>query len=54
MEESMGKQRQQWTEEQRLTIMLAALRDAQSIAELSRQHGVNDNLIYKWKRNFLR
>ena len=44
----MGKQRKQWSEEQKLTIVLAALRDEQSIAELSRQYGVNDNLIYKW------
>ncbi len=49
----MGKQRKQWAEEQKLTIVLAALRDEQSIAELSRQHGVNDNLIYKWKGQFL-
>jgi putative transposase len=53
MEEIMGKQRKQWTEEQKLTIVLAALREDQSIAELSRQHGINDNLIYKWKAQFL-
>ena len=49
----MGKQRKQWTEEQKLTIVLAALRDAQSIAELSRQYGVNDHLIHKWKAQLL-
>ncbi len=49
----MGKQRKQWTEEQKFTIVLAALRGEQGIAELSRQHGVNDNLIYKWKGKFL-
>ena len=49
----MGKQRKQWTEEQKLTIVLAELRDELSIAELSRQHGVNDNVIYKWKAQFL-
>jgi transposase-like protein len=53
MEEIMGKQRKQWTEEQKLTIVLAALRDEQRIAALSRQYGVNDNLIYKWKAPFL-
>ena len=49
----MGKQRKQWTAEQKLTIVLAAIRDDQSIAELSRQYGVGDNLIYKWKAPFL-
>lgn len=36
-----------------MTIVLAAFRDDQSIAELSRQHGVKDTLIYKWKAQFL-
>ncbi len=36
-----------------MTIVLTALRDEQSIAELSRQYSVNDNLIYKWKAQFL-
>jgi putative transposase len=53
MEDLMGKQRKQWPEEQKLTIVLAALRDDQSIAELSRQYGVNDNLISRWKAQCL-
>jgi transposase-like protein len=53
MEEPMGNQRKHWTKEQKLTIVLAALRDEQSIADLSRQYGVNDNLIYKWEAQFL-
>ena len=44
----MGKQRREWTQEQKLTIVLSALRDEQSIAALSRQYGVNENLIHKW------
>ena len=49
----MGKQRREWTQEQKLTIVLSALRDEQSIAALSRQYGVNENLIHKWKAQFL-
>ena len=49
----MGKQRKQWTAEQKLTIVLAALRDDQRIADLSRQYGVGDNLIYNWKAQVL-
>jgi putative transposase len=53
MEEIMGKQRKQWTEEQQLAIVLAALRDEQRIAALSRQSGVNEHLLYKWNAQFL-
>ena len=49
----MGKQRKQWSEEQKRTIVLAALRDDQRIAELSRQYGVNDNLLHQWKAQCL-
>ena len=49
----MGKQRKSWSVEQKLTIVLSALRDRHSVAELSRQHGVNENQIYRWKDQFL-
>lgn len=49
----MGKQRKSWTVEQKLAVVLATLREESSIAELSRQHGVNDNQIYRWKGQFL-
>ena len=49
----MGKQRKSWSVEQKLTIVLSALRGDQSVAELSRQHGVNENQIYRWKDQFL-
>ncbi len=49
----MGKQRKTWTVEQKLTMILAALREEQSIAALARQHGVSEQQIYRWKAQFL-
>ena len=49
----MGKQRKSWSIEQKLTIVLSALSERHSVAELSRQHGVNENQIYRWKDQFL-
>ncbi len=49
----MGKQRKTWTVEQKLTIILAALHEEQSIAQLARQHGVSEQQIYRWKVQFL-
>ncbi|MCA9837411.1 MAG: transposase, partial [Trueperaceae bacterium] len=47
----MGKKKV-WSAEQKLTIVLTALKEQQSIAELSRQHGVAESLIHKWKSQF--
>ena len=49
----MGKQRKSGSVEQKLTIVLSALSERQSVAELARQHGVNENQIYRWKEQFL-
>lgn len=49
----MGKQRKNWSVEQKLTIVLSVLSDRQSVAELARQHGVNETQIYRWKEQFL-
>ena len=49
----MGKQRKSWSMEQKLTIILSSLSDRQSVAELARQHGVNENQIYRWREQFI-
>jgi transposase len=49
----MGKQRKVWTVEQKLTLILAALRDEQSVAQLARQYGISEQQIYRWKAQFL-
>jgi transposase len=52
-EESMGKQRKTWSADQKQAIVLAALRGDHSIAELARQHRIREQLIYRWKSDFL-
>ena len=49
----MGKQRKSWSTEQKLTIVLSSLSDRQSVAELARQNGVNENQIYRWREQFI-
>lgn len=49
----MGKQRRNWSVEEKLGIVLAVLSGRQSVAEISRQWGVNENQIYRWKEQFL-
>ena len=49
----MGKQRQSWSVEEKLAIVLAVLSEPQSVAEVRRQRGVNENQIYRWKERFL-
>lgn len=34
-------------------VALAALQDAETVAELSRRHKVNANVVYKWKRHLM-
>ena len=49
----MGKQRKTWSSQQKQAIVLAALRGDHSIAELARQHSIREQLIYRWKSDFL-
>jgi transposase len=49
----MGKQRKTWTGEQKLRLILAALREEDSVAALARQHGISEQQIYRWKAQFL-
>ncbi len=44
----MGKPRQTWTVEQKLTLILAALRGEHSVAALARQHKVSAQQRYRW------
>ena len=49
----MGKQRQSWSVEEKLATVLAVLNGRQSVAEVARQRGVNENQVYRWKEHFL-
>ena len=49
----MSKQRQSWSVEEKLATVLAVLSERQSVAEVARQRGVNENQVYRWKARFL-
>jgi transposase-like protein len=45
--------RKHHTPEFKAKIALEAVRELQTVPELSKQYGVHANQIYKWKREFL-
>lgn len=47
----MGKQK--WEAEEKLSIVLEGLKNGTSVAELCRQHNVNQGQYYKWRDQFL-
>lgn len=49
----MGKQRKNWSVEEKLATVLTVLSGRQSVAEIARQRGVNEDQIYRWKEQFL-
>jgi transposase len=53
VEGAMGKQRKMWAVEQKLRLILAALREEDSVAALARQHGISEQQLYRWKAQFL-
>lgn len=42
-----------YSSEEKIRIVLAGLRGEESIAELCRSEGINQNLYYRWSRDFL-
>lgn len=49
----MGKIQKRWSSEFKVDVVLLLLRGEASAAELARQYGIHESLIYKWKRQFL-
>ena len=47
------KTRKQYTAEEKIRIVLEGLRGEESIAELCRREGINQNSYYKWSKEFL-
>ena len=45
--------RRQYTAEEKVRIVIAGLRGEDSIAELCRKEGINQNLYYRWSKDFL-
>jgi len=46
-------QRRVWTADEKLAIVLAGLKQIQSVAELCRQHQISQAQYYKWRDQFL-
>ena len=45
--------RRQYSAEEKIRIVLEGLRGEDSIAELCRKEGINQNLYYRWSKEFL-
>src|SRR6202453_1384792 len=45
--------RRQYSAEEKIRIVLEGLRGEDSIAELCRKEGINQNLYYRWSKDFL-
>src|SRR5277367_2463902 len=45
--------RRQYSAEEKIRIVIAGLRGEESIAELCRKEGINQNLYYRWSKEFL-
>jgi transposase len=45
--------RRQYSAEEKVRIVIAGLRGEESIAELCRTQGINQNLYYRWSKDFL-
>jgi transposase len=47
------KTRRKFSSEEKIRIVLDGLRGEYSIAELCRREGINNNLYYRWSKDFL-
>jgi transposase len=47
------KPRRRFSSEENIRIVLDGLRGEYSIAELCRREGINNNLYYRWSKDFL-
>ena len=45
--------RRKYSAEEKIAIVLEGLRGEESIAELCRKEGINQNLYYRWSKEFL-
>src|SRR5215831_3499672 len=45
--------RRQYAAEEKVRIVIAGLRGEDSVAELCRKEGINQNLYYRWSKDFL-
>jgi transposase len=53
VKEIRRKTRRKFSSEEKIRIILDGLRGESSIAELCRREGINNNLYYRWSKDFL-
>lgn len=53
VKEIRRKTRRKFSTEEKIRIVLEGLRGECSIAELCRKEGINQNLYYRWSKDFL-
>lgn len=53
IKEIRRKSRRIFSSEQKITIVMEALRAEMSVAELCRKHSINESQFYKWNKDFL-
>jgi len=53
VKEIRRKTRRKFSSEEKIRIVLDGLRGESSIAELCRREGINNNLYYRWSKDFL-
>ncbi len=46
-------QRRTWSTDEKLAIVMAGLKQIQSVAELCREHQISQSQYYKWRDQFL-
>jgi transposase-like protein len=49
----MKKRRKKHSPEFKAKVALAAVREQETVAEISRKHKIHTNVVCKWKREFL-
>ena len=53
VKDTRRKARRKFSSEEKIRIVLDGLRGESSIAELCRREGINQNLYYRWSKDFL-
>ncbi|MBN8720492.1 MAG: transposase [Sediminibacterium magnilacihabitans] len=53
IKEVRRKTRRQFTSEQKILIVMEAMRGELSTAAICRKYGINNNLFYKWNKEFM-
>ncbi len=49
----MSKKRKTWTPEEKSKIVLEVLREESTLVEISKKHGASQQLISRWKNEFI-